>query len=107
MRPTFLIALITASFCYAGVAQAQIKAGIPPKSRAQIQAERLAKAERQQTRLADADAERRHDEGFARLDANRDGRISRDEYRAAGAVDEAIEDRGTGAQPREGRTPSL
>jgi hypothetical protein len=82
-------------------ASAQIKAGIMPKSKSQVAAERAAKAEREQQRYASADDHRRKDEAFARMDTNRDGRISPEEYRAAGAVQEAYEDHlGQGQQTR-------
>jgi hypothetical protein len=83
-------------------ATAQIKAGIMPKSKSQIAAERAAKAEREEQKRASAADDRRADEAFARLDTNRDGRISPDEYRAAGAVQEAYEDH-LGAQGQQTR----
>jgi hypothetical protein len=94
------LVLMTLTVCAPAVAQ--IKAGIMPKPRSQAAADRAAKAEREQQQRASTDEYRRTDEAFARMDADRDGRISPEEYRAAGAVQEAYEDRlgGQGEQTR-------
>jgi hypothetical protein len=84
-------------------AVAQIKAGIMPRAKSEIAAERAARAERDhQQQRASTDDQRRADEAFARMDTNRDGRISPEEYRAAGAVQEAFEDH-LGAQGQQSR----
>ncbi len=87
MKTTLIAVGLISAFAFSGVAQAQIKAGIQPKPWSQVRAEQAAKAEREALRLAGGNRD-----VFDRMDTNRDGRISREEYRAAGVVREALED---------------
>ena len=60
------------------------KVGIQPRSRDEIQAERLAKAEREAlVRQASQETHRRHEQAFAQADADRNGRIDLDEFKEA------------------------
>lgn len=86
MRIALLIASAAIAATVSTPAAAQIKAGIPPKAKSVIAAEKLAKAE------AAKALEQRRQADFARLDANRDGVVSADEYKAAGAIQEAFEE---------------
>ena len=91
MKTAFFVASAVLALTVSAPAQAQIKAGIAPKPWSVIKAERAAKAEREEQRLA-GKSEQRHDQAFAKMDTNGDGRISPEEYRAAGAMQEAQED---------------
>jgi len=75
--------------CTAGAAQAQIKAGIPPKPKSVIEAERTARIERENAKQMAQAAERGHDEAFARLDTDGNGRLSPDEFKEARLESEA------------------
>jgi hypothetical protein len=86
LRIALLIASAAVAVTVSAPAAAQIKAGIPPKPKSVIAAEKLAKAEAAQKQ------EQKRQADFARLDANRDGVVSADEYKAAGAIQEAFEE---------------
>jgi|GEM_PF-5513057 len=92
MKTAFFVASAVLAVTISAPAQAQIKAGIAPKAKSVVLAERAAKAEREQQLASANESQQRHDQAFARMDTNGDGRISPEEYRAAGAVQEAHED---------------
>lgn len=87
MRPIWLFALPAALLLISSPATAQIKAGIPLKSKATIAAERKAKADRA------AEAERKRAEAFARMDADKDGTVSQAEFHAADEARAATDQR--------------
>jgi hypothetical protein len=81
-KPVSIVAL-TLAFGLAGAAQAQIKAGIPPKPRSVIEAEKRAKAE-QAERLAQAGQRSdSHAEAFATADRDADGKVDLTEFKEA------------------------
>jgi hypothetical protein len=68
----------------AGGAQAQVKTYYKPKSMQEIRAERAAKAEREaRVQMASDETHRRHEEAFAKVDTDRNGRINLKEFKEA------------------------
>ena len=60
------------------------KVGIQPRSAGEVRADRLAKAAREgMVKQASRDAHQRHEEAFSQVDADRNGRISLDEFKEA------------------------
>lgn len=85
---TVLIAAL-AALASAGAAGAQVptKAGIQPRTWAEVRADkeaRTAKAQRQEAvRLASRETHERHEEAFGRVDMDGNGRINLDEFKEA------------------------
>jgi hypothetical protein len=60
------------------------KVGIQPRSRDEVRADRMAKAEREaRVKQASQETHRRHEAAFAEADADRNGRIDLDEFKEA------------------------
>ncbi len=60
------------------------KGGLQPRSREELRAERLAKAEREAAvKQASNDVHRRHEAVFAQVDSDQNGRINLDEFKEA------------------------
>jgi hypothetical protein len=87
-----ILAVVAAISALSAPVQAQIKAGIPLKSKETIRVEKQAAAERKAMRAA-AKAGDRHAQVFASADADRDGRVNLKEFKEAALALEGADQR--------------